>query len=85
MELSVITNDINKNFVPKCIIYLDNKTTVFDEFVTVGFSKDTSGVVLLSFADTLTLCMAYKLIKQTFMESYNELPEESKQLMEEFL
>ena len=74
-----------KYMSPKCIVNMDDTVDTFTEFVTIGWDVDKDTAVLIQNADTITLGYAYLLIANAFKNSYSQLDEDDKRIVDNTL
>lgn len=80
----------NKNVMPKtskpnCTVTLEDTKCSYDDFIAVGFNMETGKAMLLHNADAITIAYAKKLIEKAFVDSYNELSPEHKEVVDKYL
>jgi hypothetical protein len=81
MGLKIITKNEKVKYKPKCSVQMDNKIETFTNFVTVGNDK-VGRTVILQNADALTLGQALQLLVVAFKESYDDLTQPEKDLVD---
>lgn len=68
-----------------CRVSVEDEIKTFRTFVAVGFEKETNKVTLISNDDPLTAAVALEVVKEHFKNIYNELDDEQKRNVNEYL